>query len=383
MSIDHSRQRSTVRNFDDAPLTARLSALDPAAYARSRNHLEGAVTGLSPWVTHGALTVPALIQRLGLSGQDMLAFQLGWREFFHHVWRHLGDGILADIRPGLPGIRYSPTLPDDIRDGCTGIPAIDRAVANLYATGTLHNHARLWLASYVVHLRKVHWRVGADWLYAHLLDGDLASNHLSWQWVAATFSSKPYLFNADNVARFAPAPWHSPGSAIDTGYDSLDALARSPTALPASGAFGQAAPTLLDAPPAALIYPEDRLPPAPGGRATLVHPWALRPGEGPRIGVIHLPFHQRFPWSEARWAFVLPRLRAVTDRLFVGDIGALQGHFRAEATLNPGYREALARLGAQLDPAPRWLPDPDSLCPSFTRFWSAAGQAPPRRRWHA
>jgi deoxyribodipyrimidine photo-lyase len=81
----------------------------------------------------------------------------------------------------------------------------------------------MWLASYVVHVRKVHWRCGADWLYGHLLDGDLASNHLSWQWVAGTGSSKPYLFNADNVARYASAPWHSPHTVLDTSYEALAA----------------------------------------------------------------------------------------------------------------------------------------------------------------
>ncbi|MDG4869753.1 FAD-binding domain-containing protein, partial [Guyparkeria sp. 1SP6A2] len=65
-----------------------------------------------------------------------------------------------------------------------------------------------------------------DWLYGHLLDGDLASNHLSWQWVAGTGSGKPYLFNADNVARYAPPHWHSPGTVIDASYLALDRLAR-------------------------------------------------------------------------------------------------------------------------------------------------------------
>ena len=374
-----------MRHFDDAPLAARLSTVDPAAYAQSRNHVTGAVTGLSPWITHGCIPVPELIERFGLTGQDMLAFQFGWRAFFQHVWGHLGDGILADIRPGLPGIPYADTLPADIREGRTGIPVVDRAVATLYATGTLHNHARLWLASYVVHVRKVHWRPAADWLYAHLLDGDLASNHLSWQWVAATFSSKPYLFNADNVARFAPADWHSPGTPLDASYATLEALARSPQALaPVTHvAEGHTEPPRLDAPPAHLLGADDFTLPPSDTDATLVHPWALRAGEGPRIGVIHLSFHQRFPWSEARWAFVLPRLRAVTDRIFVGDLRQLDGRFRAEATLNPGYREALAQLGAELTPPPRWLPDPATLCPSFSRFWASAGQPPPRRRWHA
>jgi hypothetical protein len=89
---------------------------------------------------------------------------------------------LAAVRPAA----YVRELPTEIRQGCTGVPVIDEAVYALYANGTLHNHARMGLASYVVHVRKVHWRAGADWLYSHLLDGDLASNHLSWQWVAGT-----------------------------------------------------------------------------------------------------------------------------------------------------------------------------------------------------
>jgi deoxyribodipyrimidine photolyase len=36
----------------------------------------------------------------------------------------------------------------------------------------------------------------------HLLDGDPASNNLSWQWVASTFSGKPYLFNRENLERY-------------------------------------------------------------------------------------------------------------------------------------------------------------------------------------
>lgn len=65
-------------------------------------------------------------------------------------------------------------------------------------------------------------------MVAHLLEGDLASNHLSWQWVASTGSIKPYLFNADNVAQYAEAPWHSPRTVIDAIYEALHALAHQP-----------------------------------------------------------------------------------------------------------------------------------------------------------
>ena len=212
---------------------ARLSAFDPQAYARTRNHLDGTVSRLSPYITHGLVSVPevwaAVSDRHRIDTTHRFAIELGWREYFHHAWRHDGEAIFQSLHPGpLPDAAYCDGMPDDVLAARTGIPVIDHAVRELVQTGWLHNHARLWLASYLVHVRKIHWRAGADWMVGHLLDGDLASNHLSWQWVAGTGSSKPYLFNAENVARFAPRAWHSPGSVLDTSYEALDALARTP-----------------------------------------------------------------------------------------------------------------------------------------------------------
>jgi len=79
---------------------------------------------------------------------------------------------------------------------------MDEVVRELINEGYVHNHARMWFAAYVVHWLKVDWRRAADWFESQLLDGDKASNHLSWQWVASTFSSKPYYFNKENLARF-------------------------------------------------------------------------------------------------------------------------------------------------------------------------------------
>tara|TARA_B100001778_G_C17974673_1_gene356386 strand:- start:148 stop:504 length:357 start_codon:yes stop_codon:yes gene_type:complete len=59
------------------------------------------------------------------------------------------------------------------------------------------------MAAWLVHWRHVHWKAGADWFLEHLLDGDPASNHLSWQWIASTFSHKPYFFNRDNLERYS------------------------------------------------------------------------------------------------------------------------------------------------------------------------------------
>ena len=379
----------------------RLDAISPSAYAHSRNALDGAVTGLSPYFTHGLLSLPdaarSVHARHRLSFDDKLVFEFGWREFFHHVWEHQKnpDAILQDMHGQAPWHgKYTDTLPLDIRHGCTGVPAIDNAVRILYATGYLHNHMRMWLASYVVHIRKVHWRAGADWLYGHLLDGDLPSNHLSWQWVTATFSSKPYLFNAENVMKYAPASacsaWDCSGTVLDQSYEALDELARSKGgAGPERGVHVEVAePPLLSH-----FYPLNW----PSGQSEcvqaainkianrkleLVHPWDLPKRTTPnslqdvlRIGIIHLPAHAAWPWSERRWQFVLSAMASVTDHIWIGDLAELDvsaaSSVTARATLFPGYRQALQKL-ANLTPAPRLLPSPSMACRSFSKFYERA-----------
>ena len=379
----------------------RLARVDPRAYAASRNRLDGAVTGLSPWLTHGLVSLPeaaaVISQRHPLSTRDKLVAEFGWREFFQQVATHAGDAILADMRPTLPWSgRYASAVPADVREARCGVGAIDAAVRTLYATGYLHNHARLWLASYLVHVRKVHWRAGADWLWAHLLDGDLASNHLSWQWVAGSFSAKPYLFNAENVARFAPAgdaAWDCTGTVVDTDYEALEALARGGgDAGPEPGASAlEAAPE-----PALYAVPPESDPSAPGpltrglappdparwaGRTLeLVHPWACAQSVEPgawRLGVVHLPAHAAWPWSPARWRFVMAALSAQCDAVWVGELRALPGldaaaRVVAHECLFPGYRPALEAAGARLAPLPRLFHWPQAAARSFSQFWNHA-----------
>jgi len=151
---------------------ARLDLVNPKDYAHTRNALDGAVSHLSPYITHGFLSVPdiayAMFHRHRLGVQHKFMFELGWREYFQHLHKHHGDGIGESLREGiLPDASYKLEMPEDVMHACSRVPVIDHAVRMLYATGYLHNHARLWLASYLVHLRKVHWRVGADWMYSH------------------------------------------------------------------------------------------------------------------------------------------------------------------------------------------------------------------------
>jgi len=401
---------------------ARIRAVRPGDYARSRNALEGAVTGLSPYITHGMVSLPEVLAAVNarhpLDVQHKFVFELGWREYFRHVWHFRGREILTSLREGpLPDASYDRLLPADIRQAATGVPVIDMAVRTLYNTGYLHNHARMWLASYVVHIRKVHWRIGADWLYGHLLDGDLASNHLSWQWVAGTGSSKPYLFNADNVARYAPPAWHSPGSVIDQSYEALDRIARQSarsserssdrssdrpserslerslerssefqgsavSAAPDSGlahANPQIEPPVSAIPPAEFGWTSPDAAVVEGREVWLVHPWNL--GELPAdlpsgtvvVGLLVSDFHRAWPWSEARWRFVCSRMTELATVRWVGNaahIGEALKRARRVRSVDEPHLKPWLEHWAECEATPALFPAVDRRCDSFSQWWN-------------
>ncbi len=189
----------------------QLAAIAPADYGRSRNFLNGAVTRLSPYLRHGVLTLAevrdAVVARISARAEgEKLVMELAWRDYWQQLYRELGDGIREDREPyktGFAADSYAPTLPSELVEAHTGLACMDAFSRELQTTGYLHNHARMWLAAYVVHWRRVRWQAGARWFLQHLLDGDPASNNLSWQWVASTFSTKPYFFNRENLERYS------------------------------------------------------------------------------------------------------------------------------------------------------------------------------------
>mgnify|MGYP006281112869 FL=1 len=376
----------------DAVLS-RLEAVEPYRYAQSRNHIEGAVTRLSPYLTHGLVSVPQVAEFLHrkhrLAIQHKLIYELGWREYFMHMHAHHGEGILEDLHPGpLPAMTLLDHVPDDIVTATSGIPVIDRSIQALYDTGYLHNHARLWLASYLIHLRKVHWRVGADWMHALLLDGDLASNHLSWQWVAGTGSSKAYLFNAENVARHAPASWHSFNTVIDKDMETIEWMAQS------KATFAQrddsrepmVQPTVSHSPPPDVVvdsaFMAERS--LAGREIGFIHPWSLgqAPSEWPdhalRVAGFDAQVMQRWPWRHARWRFVSERMRALTDDVRMGMpdewTKALAQARAVHVVAHPMFTPWPGVNWVVHEPQKLW-PNLEECMPSFSKWWNAVNRS--------
>ena len=183
-------------------------------YAGTRNKLKGNVSRLSFYIRHGVLGIrevaESVRERFG-KGYDAVKFwqELGWRQFWRYLYGLWGDGIYEDREAAKVPLESGAEeeLPAEIAEGRTGLVCMDETVRELVGTGYIHNHARMWFASFVVHFRKLGWRAGERFFYQHLLDGDPASNALSWQWVASTFSHRAYLFNRENIQENGGKEW--------------------------------------------------------------------------------------------------------------------------------------------------------------------------------
>ena len=214
-----------------------LARIQPERYAKGRNFLDGPVTRLSPYIRHGVLTLAEVREAVfartrSRQGSEKLINELGWRDYWQRLWQQLGDGLWRDqeeLKTGHSAAAYARHLPADILEARTGLACMDGFIEELHGTGWLHNHARMWLAAYLVHWRRIRWQAGAQWFLQHLLDGDPASNALSWQWVASSFSHKPYIFNRSNLERYSNGsvcrrcPLSAQGCPFDASYEQLEA----------------------------------------------------------------------------------------------------------------------------------------------------------------
>lgn len=212
---------------DMAAIQARIAEVDPIRYASSRNFKEGAVTRLSPYISRGVISTKQVYQhicRLGLSWASIekLVQELAWRDYWQQVWIASGDKLNQDLRYTQEQVKHH-EIPVAILEANTGIQAVDEALKELAETGYMHNHMRMYVAAICCNIAKSHWLAPARWMYSQLLDGDLASNHLSWQWVAGSFSNKKYHANQANINKYFNSSQR--GTFLDIEYDEFAGLA--------------------------------------------------------------------------------------------------------------------------------------------------------------
>ena len=250
-----------------AEAQARLERFAPNMgrdYAQGRNFDRGAgahrdVSMLSPYIRRRLLTeqevIATAIKSQGAEASAKFIDEVIWRSYFKgwleqrpEVWDSYAAGLRQDLAKmqGDAGLRHAI---HSAETGQTGLSYFDSWALELIETGYLHNHARMWFASIWIFTLKLPWRVGADFFLRHLLDGDPASNTLSWRWVAGLHTrGKPYVAQADNIARFTNERFVPRAQELTQNAAGLEAL--EPDGLPACKA------------PRSPLAPQSRLPTA-------------------------------------------------------------------------------------------------------------------------
>jgi deoxyribodipyrimidine photo-lyase len=149
-------------------------------------------------------------QAAGDSGAAVFSRELGWREFAYHLLYHFPHTTESPLRAEFEAFPWkrSRRLLDAWRHGRTGYPLVDAGMRELWATGRMHNRARMVVASFLVKDLLIPWQEGAKWFWDTLVDADLANNTLGWQWTAGCGADAAPFFRVFNPAgqgeRFDP-----------------------------------------------------------------------------------------------------------------------------------------------------------------------------------
>ena len=202
MEFPATRQ-SALQRLDDFLAEAPL-------YAARRNHVASGhphVSRLSAAIRHRLITeaevVEAALQKYPFRVvekflQEVLwrGYWKGWLERHPRVWDHYGVSDAA-VDPEVA------TACREVAAGRSPSGIMNHFARELLETGYLHNHARMWWASYWIHHCGLPWELGAQHFFRHLLDADPASNTLGWRWVAGEQTrGKTYLATAGNIRKF-------------------------------------------------------------------------------------------------------------------------------------------------------------------------------------
>ena len=231
---------------------ARMTAFVPRmgrAYASGRNADPGpdgayAVSALSPYVRHRLVLeqelAAAALDAQGARAAEKFVQEVFWRTYWKG-WLESRPGVWAAYRTAVgrdhdrlateAGLRRAY---HDATEGRTGVACFDAWARELVERNWLHNHTRMWFASIWIFTLRLPWALGADFFMRHLLDGDPASNTLSWRWVAGLHTlGKNYVARADNIRRYTGGRFDPQGQ-LDEHAEPLPEDGRVPVpALPA------------------------------------------------------------------------------------------------------------------------------------------------------
>ncbi|KAI4307395.1 hypothetical protein L6164_030592 [Bauhinia variegata] len=242
-------------NNADKALTAFING-PLIEYSRNRRKADSATTSfLSPHLHFGEVSVKKVFHlvrirqvlwanegnKAGEESVNLFLKSIGLREYsryisFNHPYSH--------ERPLLGHLKFFPWVVNEgyfkaWRQGRTGYPLVDAGMRELWATGWLHDRIRVVVSSFFVKVLQLPWRWGMKYFWDALLDADLESDALGWQYISGTLPDgrefdridnpqfEGYKFdpNGEYVRRWLPElarlptewihhPWNAPESVL-------------------------------------------------------------------------------------------------------------------------------------------------------------------------
>lgn len=184
-------------------------------YSVNRKKADSANTSLlSPYLHFGELSVRKVFHQVrmkqltwsnesngdGEEGCSLFLRSIGLREYsrylaFNHPCSH--------EKPLLAHLRFFPWVVNEVyfkvwRQGRTGYPLVDAGMRELWATGWLHDRIRVVVSSFFVKVLQLPWRWGMKYFWDTLLDADLESDALGWQYISGSLPDGRELDRIDN-----------------------------------------------------------------------------------------------------------------------------------------------------------------------------------------
>lgn len=136
----------------------------------------------------------------GEESVNLFLKSIGLREYsrymsFNHPCSH--------EKPLLAHLKYFPWVVDEDyfkvwRQGRTGYPLVDAGMRELWASGWLHDRIRVVVSSFFVKVLQLPWRWGMKYFWDTLLDADLESDALGWQYISGTLPDSREFDRIDN-----------------------------------------------------------------------------------------------------------------------------------------------------------------------------------------
>jgi len=183
---------------------------DIANYSSKRNYDFGPidrknVSCLSPYISHRLINEyeisKKVLSKYPYQKVEKYIQEIYWRVYWKG-WLELRPKVWSDFIEDLNTIEESKNYLQAI-NGQSKIECFNDWVKEIKEYNYLHNHARMWFASIWIFTLGLPWQKGAEFFIKYLLDGDAASNTLSWRWVAGLQTKgKHYLAQTWNINKF-------------------------------------------------------------------------------------------------------------------------------------------------------------------------------------